>query len=333
VTPRFRPSAFRPARWLRGPHAQTIAGRFLRRAAAPPVRRERVATPDGDFLDLDFMPAAGRPPDAPVALVLHGLEGCTESGYVRTTLLELARQGIRGVGLNFRSCSGEPNRTARFYHAGETADLAHVVALLRERFPGAPIGVVGFSLGGNVLLKFLGERGREGPEEVRGAVAISVPYELAAGAERLERGLMSRVYTSYFMRRLLAKTAVKEPLLRETCDLSRVRSARTLREFDEAATAPIHGFRDASHYYRSSSAARFLHRIRVPTLLLQALDDPFLPAGSLPRAEIGANPFLVDGFTGAGGHVGFVSGPPWRPSFWAEREAARFLAGLLRPGA
>ncbi|HEX7242599.1 MAG TPA: hydrolase [Longimicrobiaceae bacterium] len=328
----FTPRPFRPAWWLRSPHAQTIGGRYLRRRGAVPFRRERVDTPDGDFLDLDFaVPAGGARLDAsaPLAVVLHGLEGSARSGYVARTLAELASRGIRGVALNFRSCGGEPNRLARFYHSGETEDLAFVLGLLAERFPGVPLGAVGFSLGGNVLLKHLGERGEEAG--VRAAVAVSVPYDLAAGADSMERG-MGRLYTWSFLRSLRRKFEAKRPLVGDACDARRVLAARTFREFDDAATAPLHGFRGAAEYYARSSSAGFLDRVRVPTLLLHSRDDPFLPPEALPLAAVRANPFLTEAFTERGGHVGFVAGPPWAPEFWAEAEAARFLAGRLLPG-
>lgn len=323
---------FRPAWWLGGPHAQTIGGRFLRERNGVPLRRERLDTPDGDFLELDFAELPGaewtepRRTD-PVVLVLHGLEGSAGSGYVLQTLRELAARGLRGVALNFRTCGGEMNRLPRFYHSGETGDVAWILDHLAERFPGAPLGAVGFSLGGNVLLKHLGERGAEA--RVAAAAAVSVPFDLGAGARALERGV-GRLYVGLFLRSLRRKYRRKRELIGEALDARRVLSARTFREFDDAATAPLHGFRDADHYYASCSSARFLEAVRVPTLLLHSADDPFLPAEALPRAAVEGNPALVDGFTGRGGHVGFVGGPgPWAPEFWAEAEAARFLAERL----
>jgi len=161
-------------------------------------------------------------------------------------------------------------------------------------------------------------------------VAISVPYDLAAGARALEGSLMGRIYTRYFIRSLRAKTRLKAKLLEGLVPLERVLAARTLREFDDLATAPLHGFRDAEHYYDSSSSAPWLSRIQVPTLLLHALDDPFLPAGAVPLAAVRSNPNLIAGFVEKGGHVGFVEGSPGAPRFWAEAEAARFIGAMLR---
>jgi predicted alpha/beta-fold hydrolase len=193
---------------------------------------------------------------------------------------------------------------------------------------------VGFSLGGNALLKFLGEEADAGSTWFAAAVAVSVPYDLAAGADALERTPMGRFYSRVFIRSLVAKAEAKAALLDGRCDLGRVRRARSFREFDDAATAPIHGFAGADDYYRRSSSASCIDRIRVPTLLLQARDDPFLPAASFPHAQVAANPDVQAFLTPHGGHLGFVEGPPWRPRFWAEEQAARFLAShcALPPG-
>lgn len=320
----YEPSRFEAAWWLPGRHAQTIAGRYLRRPRVPAFRRERVELPDGDFVDLDWAP--GGRADGALVLLLHGLEGSARRGYAIHTYDQLARRGLRAVGLNFRSCSGEPNRNARFYHSGDTEDVRYVVRWLAER--GDPVAAaVGFSLGGNALLKYLGEEGERAP--VRAAVAVSVPYDLAAGADGLERSRMGRLYTSVFVKSLVAKAEAKAELLAGTCDIERIRRARTFREFDSAATAPIHGFADASDYYAKSSSAGYLDRIRVPTLLIHAHDDPFLPPDALPREAIRSNPWLHTAFTRRGGHVGFIGGVPWRPRFWAEEELARFLVDAL----
>ena len=324
----WRPSPFRPPWWLRGRHAQTLGGKLFRPRADLGLRRERVDTPDGDFVDLDFMPEPEG--DGPLVLVLHGLEGSARRSYVLSTLAALRRHGIWGVGLNFRSCSGEPNRTTRFYHSGETEDLAHVLTLLATLYPQRPLGALGFSLGGNALLKYLGERGDSAAVRVAAAAAISVPFDLSAGARMLETGLMGRFYTFYFMRRLLKKTRLKRGILSGTLDVEAVLRTRTLREFDELATAPLHGFEGAEDYYARSSSAGFLDRIRVPTLLLHSRDDPFLPAHAVPDDAVSRNPALTGVFTPRGGHVGFIAaGRPWPPLPWAEKEAAGFLAHHL----
>ena len=322
--------SYRPPWWLPNPHAQTIGGKLLRSRRRPPLERHRLETPDGDFLDVDI--GAEPVPGAPVAIVLHGLEGSMERSYARLMLSQLFARGIRPVGLNFRACSGEPNRMPRFYHSGDTGDLAFVVEYVTGRFPERRIGAVGFSLGGNVLLKFLGERGTESP--LRAAAAISVPFDLAAAADRLSKGFMSRTYTHYFLRSLQAKIRAKDGRMNGEIDTRLALTATSLREYDDVATAPLHGFASADDYYARCSSRVFLHRIEVPTLLLQSRDDPFLPREALPEAEIDANPCLVKAFVDQGGHVGFIGGTvPWRPTSWAEPEAARFLAHHLGDGA
>jgi hypothetical protein len=325
---------FRPAWWLPGPHLQAIGARLLRSRDGVRYERERLELADGDFVDLDWVvEAGGRSPhrDAPLVLVLHGLEGSSSSDYVRSTHRALAQRGLASLALNFRSCSGEPNRLPRFYHSGDTGDAAAVLVLLRDRFPARRIGAAGFSLGGNVLLKLLGECGGSGRDDPApdAAVAISVPFDLSAGITTLEQGL-GPIYQHYFLRKLRRKLRLQAALLRGHVDIDALLAVRTLRNFDDLATAPLHGFADSADYYRRASSKPFLEAIRVPTLLIHAADDPFLPSSAMPRAEVEANPNLDAIFPAHGGHVGFVSGPPWAPVFWAEETAAAFLASHLR---
>ena len=325
----FTAEEFRAPWWLRSPHAQTIGARMLRRRKPEGIRRERVTTPDNDFLDLDF---AGDFDD-PRAIVLlqHGLEGSALRGYALNVYHELNARGIAAVGLNFRSCSGELNRARRLYHSGETEDTRFIVGMLHDRFPDAAIGAIGFSLGGNALLKYLGEEGAA--VRLKCAVAVSVPYDLGAGADHLDGSAMGRFYTRIFVKALTEKSRSKADLIAEACDFERGLKARSFRDFDDAITAPLHGFAHADDYYERSSSAQYLLNIRIPTLLLHARDDPFLPETSIPYANIRGNPFLHAIITDQGGHVGFIHGTPVTPRFWAEETAARFLASLLQPSA
>jgi uncharacterized protein len=284
-------------------------------------------------VDLDFATVPGvpePPPDAPLVLVTHGLEGSAQSAYVLETCRSMWDAGMRAVALNFRSCSGEPNRLPRFYHAGDTGDVGFVLEQLASRSPGVPLAAVGFSLGGNVLLKYLGEQGSR--SSLRAAVSVSVPFDLSAGADALDESRMGRIYVSIFLRSLRRKWLGKGEQMRGPLDRERILAARTFREFDDAGTARLHGFRDVDHYYGSSSSARYLPEIRTPTLLIQALDDPFLPPTALPHEAVRDNPCLTPAFVEHGGHVGFIGGQPWAPEFWAEAEAARFLSLMLKPG-
>lgn len=327
LTP-FIPRPFRPAPWARSAHLQTLAARALRSAGDPGMHRERWDLPDGDFLDVDLGPDPGE--GAPLVLVLHGLEGSSRRRYVLSACRELLGRGMRPVALSFRGCSGEMNRLPRLYHSGETGDPALVLERLRSAHPGRRVAALGFSLGGNVLLKLLGERPDGGAGLVDAAVAMSVPMDLAAGGALLERTVMGRAYTRYFLRSLRRKVRAKASLLDGSVDLRATLSARTLREFDDAATAPLHGFRDADDYYAVCSSAGYLRGIRVPTLVLHAQDDPFLPPSALPVRALEANPHLLAVVTARGGHVGFLEGTPWAPRLWGEEEGAGFLARVLR---
>jgi predicted alpha/beta-fold hydrolase len=336
--------SFRPAWGLASNHAQTVAGAFLRHTDGIAFRRVRLTTPDGDFLDLDFaeQPAMAWPPatrEAPSAdhtpwvLLLHGLEGSARRGYACEMYRQLGRLGIRAVGLNYRSCSGEMNRTARLYHAGATEDVAFVRQWLAERYPQAARGMVGFSLGANLLLKYLGEQGESLPAQLQAAVAVSPPFDLARNARVVEGGL-AYYYARRLLRPLQVKAQAKAALLDGAIDLARVAAAQTVREFDEAFTAPLYGFRDAADYYARCSCGPYLGAISAPTLLIRALDDPLFDPDDVPQAAIAANPHLYAGLTRRGGHVGFVaqaaSARPGRYSWWAERQAARFLADQLK---
>ena len=301
----------------------------MRRRPLCGVTRERLATPDGDFVDLDWRPG---PPGAPVLLVLHGLEGTGDSHYVNG-LFELAgRRGWRAAVLWFRSCSGELNRLARFYHSGDTADLDFVVRVLGEREPDLRLGAVGISIGGNVLCKWLGELGDAAPKALRAAVTISVPFDLVACARRMDQGFQKAVYTASFMRSFRAKTRAKARAFPGFVDLPAALRARTFAAYDRVVTAPLHGFTDEVDYWQRASSRPYLARIRRPTLLINAIDDPFIPPASLP--DPATLPDCVQtAFVPRGGHVGFVEGPPWRSRSWAERRAVEFVASVLELGA
>ncbi|HKG91764.1 MAG TPA: alpha/beta fold hydrolase, partial [Gemmatimonadaceae bacterium] len=233
--------------------------------------------------------------------------------------------------LVFRGCGEEPNRARRFYHSGETGDLAHVLARVAREHPGAPLGLAGVSLGGNVLLKMLGEGGAL-PPAVRAAAAVSVPFDLGRGARHIGRGF-GAVYEHSFLRSLRRKAEEKLGRYPDLCDPARLAAARTILEFDDAVTAPVHGFASADDYYARSSSIHFLPGIRVPTLLLSAADDPFLPPEVLDevRAVARGNPLLEVEFVERGGHVGFIGGRvPWRPFYYAEWRVCEFLERWMK---
>jgi hypothetical protein len=306
----------------------TMFGRVVRRPPRQPIRRERWELADGDFLDLDFLEAAS--PDAPLLIVLHGLEGSSRASYVRGLTATARAAGLASCAMNFRGCSGEVNRLPRFYHSGETGDLAMLVDRLVAEQPGRSIGLVGFSLGGNVVAKYLGERGDDVPFEVRAAAVISVPFDLAACAHALDGpGVQARIYRGLFIRSLNAKAAAKAARFPREIDGARAARARTFAEIDGWFTAPLHGFASAEDYWQRCSSGPLLGGVRRPLLALSAHDDPFVPGASLPLSLAAENPLVTLAVTSAGGHLAFVSGPPWAPERWAERSAVAFLRESL----
>jgi len=318
--------SFVPAWWLRGSQAQTLGARFLRPKQGPSARHERWETPDGDFLDLDFFETDGLRGDV-LVILLHGLEGSAKSGYILETARRLAGRGIASVALNFRSCSGELNRGLRLYHSGETTDLAWVIERLRTERSDRRLAASGVSLGGNVLLKYLGERGSA--SGLFAAAAWSVPFDLAAGARFMEHGF-ARFYVHRLLRSLKGKTRARRDELGPLIDLDRSLGATTFWDFDDAATAPLHGFNGADDYYAQSSCGQFIPKITVPTLVIHARDDPFVPADAIPETALEDNPSITPVITRHGGHVGFVSGSiPFAPHFWAEDTIARWFGNQL----
>ncbi len=319
---------FTPAWWVRGGHAQTLWGKFFRPRPSLPARVERWDTPDGDFLDVYRLDART---GAPRLIFLHGLEGTIQSHYVSGMFAEAQRRGWGADLMIFRGCGDEPNRNPRFYHSGETTDLAYTVDRVRAEHPASPLLLAGVSLGGNVLLKFLGEQGTGLSPQVRAAAAVSVPFDLERGCRHIAHGF-SKVYDRHFLRTLRAKALAKLERYPELFDRAQLERAESIYDFDDAVTAPVHGFADAHDYYSRSSALGFLSRVSVPTLLLSAIDDPFLPSEVLDevRAIAEHNPRLTLDFPAHGGHVGFVAGRlPWRPFYYAEWRVCEFLASAL----
>jgi predicted alpha/beta-fold hydrolase len=296
---------YRSPWWLPGGHLQTIYARYRGAAGDVCYRRERWQTPDDDFIDLDWIDG---PQSADKLLVLfHGLEGCSRSHYA-LTMMSMARQcGWRAVVPHFRGCSGEPNRLARSYHSGDSEEVDWILRRVKERHPNFKMFAMGVSLGGNMLLKWLGERGATACGVIERAAGVSVPLDLPAAARVLDCGANRLIYTRHFLctlkRKILAKIAAHGLRL----DARQVMRASTFREIDDLYTAPIHGFKGAEDYWTRSSSKPWLKHIATPTLLINARNDPFLPAAALPgQAEISA---AVDTlYPDSGGHAGFLSG-------------------------
>lgn len=320
---------FTPAWWLPGPHLQTIWGKLIRRTPLPFVSSERWPTEDGDEVSVTRL--APTSASAPRVLFLHGLEGTARSHYVRGFFTEAAARGWGVDLLLFRTCDGRLNLAKRTYHSGETTDPAMVLRRVIEASPEAPVALVGVSLGGNVLLRLLGDMTAAESQRLCAAVAISTPYDLARSCAHLQRGA-ARMYQWHFVRKLRRKALAKVAQHVGLAAPAAISRARTLWEFDDAFTSVVHGYRDAADYYERCSSIHVLGQIRVPTLLLSARDDPFHPADLLDEVAARAerNPALTTEFLDTGGHVGFVSGSLFRPRYYAERRAAEFIAANCR---
>ena len=297
-------SPFQSPAWLPGGHAQTIWP-LARKGALPPLRRERWDTPDGDFIDLDWL-AGSTDAARPLVVLFHGLEGSSGSHYARALLRALAVRGWRGVVPHFRGCSGEANRLARAYHSGDSAEIDWILRRLAPLAGSAPLFAAGVSLGGNALLKWLGEREHEAAALLAGAAAICPPLDLSISGHALGRGF-NRLYSAHFLVSLRAKALAKHARDPGLFDATRVRRARSLYDFDDAYTGPVHGFAGADDYWRRASSKPWLRAIRVPTLLLNAANDPFVPPAALPRPGELAAAVRFE-CPPHGGHVGFLGG-------------------------
>lgn len=321
---RVRTSSFKPAWWLKNRHLQTIFT-ALPGTGAPTVRfrSEELELPDGDMTVVDWM-EDGPAPDsgAPILIILHGLEGSAASPYARMLLRQAANHGWRGAVLHFRDCGDYRNRLPRRYHAGETADIRYFLESLRAAGHEGPMLAAGFSLGGNVLLKYLGENGVSTPLDA--AVGVCVPLNLHDSAAALSRGF-SKVYQHYLLKRM--KNAVRRKFDQYTAafDWHRAMAATNFADFDDAVTAPLHGFSGKDEYYDRCSSVTFLKDIRRPTLIINALDDPFMSPEAIPAADVLGDDVELE-IADAGGHIGFVSGgPPWRPSYYLPGRIIEFL--------
>ena len=296
-------SGYLAPRWLPGAHLQTIWSAVAAPRPATTLTRTRWITPDDDFVDIDAGPAPASE-DAPLWVLFHGLEGSSRSHYARALLAHATRIGWQGAVIHFRGCSGTPNRRPRAYHSGDSAEVDWMLRRLHREHPRRPLFACGVSLGGNALVKWLGEQG-EAARFVRAAAAICPPQDLQAGAEALSRGF-NRVYCEYFLRSLRPKTLAMLERWPGLVDAQRVRGARDFFDFDDAVTAPLHGFASCYDYWSRSSCRQFMGEIRVPTLVVNARNDPFVPLQALAsHAEV--SELVTLDYPDAGGHVGFPS--------------------------
>ncbi|UXY14909.1 alpha/beta fold hydrolase [Chitiniphilus purpureus] len=314
--------AYRAPGWLPGGHAQTIYPAVFMWRRTLPYRREAWVTPDLDTIVVDWIDGRA---GTPIVVLFHGLEGSSGSHYANALFHYAYPRGWRGVVPHFRTCGNVPNRLPRAYHAGDTREIDWVLARIRQRFPDVPLYAVGISLGGNALLKWLGERGEAAASLLVAAAAVCAPVDLAATGEALDTGVNRRLYTREFLRTLRRKTLEKLKLTNNPfIDRDKVRRAVTLREFDDLVTAPLHGFHGVEQYWREASSKPWLERIVTPTLLIHALNDPFIPPACLPPADA-LPPSITVLRPREGGHVGFVSGPPPGRLDWLPNVLLRFF--------
>jgi hypothetical protein len=318
------PPPYRAPRWLAGGHAQTIWPYFLRRPHVP-MRRERVDTPDGDFWLFDWLDVPVANPDAPLVVLFHGLEGSSASHYARALFARLAALGWRGVVPHFRGCADEPNRLPRAYHSGDFEEIAAMLDAVRARTRrDAPLWACGVSLGGSALLNWLGRAGADACATVTRAAAVSAPIDLMAAGRAIDRGL-NRLYASHFLQTLKPKALAMAQRFPGRIDAGAVARVRSMWAFDDVVTSRLHGFADTADYWTRASCKPWLASIRVPTLVLNARNDPFVPGASLPRqAEVSAHVVLEQ--PAQGGHVGFMTGPMPGRLDWLPNRLVAFFA-------
>jgi predicted alpha/beta-fold hydrolase len=320
-----RMTPYRAPAWLPGGHLQTIYPALLMPRPALAYRRERWETPDGDFIDLDRIEPSHGSSREPFIVLFHGLEGCSTSHYALALMAALRARGWRGAVVHFRGCSGEANRLPRAYHSGDSEEIDWILRRLQDERAGRPLYAAGVSLGGNALLKWLGERGDAAAGLIDRACAVSAPVDLMSAGNALGRGF-NRVYTRHFLATLRRKSLRMLERHPGLFDRDRVLAARTLRQFDDVVTAPLHGFRDTDDYWRRASAKPLLGRIAVRTLMLNARNDPFLPRAALPAAHEVSTRVMLE-YPETGGHAGFVRGRfPGRLD-WLPQRMLGFFSG------
>ena len=314
-------SSFKPAWWLANPHLQTLWSSFFRSLPEIDSHNIRLELDDGDFLDLVVTDIQ----DKPLVIILHGLEGSLESHYIKPLIKTLDDAGYGVCFVHFRGCSEELNRLPRSYHSGDTADLQTIVQYMKNNYKQGVFAVIGFSLGGNIVLKWLGEQGAKAITQT--AIAISVPFTLSNAGERLEKSF-SRVYQKHLLTRCQKKYKQKSSLLKMPIEAD-AQQLNTFYTFDDQITAPLHGFKNADDYYQQCSSRQFLKDIKKPTLILHAKDDPFMWEYTVPNDDELSSSIKLE-LSDTGGHVGFIAGKnPFNPLYWVDQRIVEWLDSPL----
>ncbi|MFW2439258.1 MAG: hydrolase [Arenicellales bacterium] len=317
---------FKTAWFFRNPHFQTIWPALFRYVPKPAYTRERIELRDGDFIDIDW--CGSNKLKTPLVILFHGLEGSSNSPYIRGMVNSLLNLGYRCAAVNFRGCSGDINRLPRSYHSGATDDLGEVVTLLSERFPDSALHAIGYSLGGNVLLKWCAETGKKNP--LKAAIAVSVPYKLAVASTTLDNNrFFSRLYRWRLLRSLKNKVLKKIQLGILNLNVADIKDIKSFYDFDGQLTAPLHGYKNADDYYNRASSYPHLDKIQIPALLLHALDDPFMDSRVIP-VNIDGNQLIKLELSPNGGHVGFYRPACISNSYWLETRIADYLGSTIK---
>lgn len=322
----FSESSFSPAWWLKNGHVQTMAAKFLRRHYTIETSDETLELPDGDFVDLAWTEKVSPTCERPIVAVLHGLEGSKNSHYAKGMLSAIKANGWVGVLMHFRGCSGRPNRMAKSYHSGQTCDVDFFSRYLANSYPKAKKAIVGFSLGGNVLTRYLAE---QKDNIYQAASVICAPLDLSSCCDRINHGF-SRVYQKYLVDMLKASTVEKINInLLPSISQKDLLNIRSIRDFDQMVTAPINGFIDANDYYQKASGRDVLNNVTTPCLVIHASDDPFLCHKNTTAISILPKHITFE-VSKRGGHVGFISGNnPFKPQFWLEVRVPKFFSRHL----
>ncbi|MEE9327335.1 MAG: hydrolase [Cocleimonas sp.] len=310
-------SNFQAPWWLKSPHTQTLWSTFFKRRPKLSLKSHRIELADGDFIDLAITDISNKP----LVLILHGLEGSLASHYAKPLMHKLDQSGYGAIFMHFRGCSDEMNRLDRSYHSGDTTDLNHVIDAIQEQFQQQLFAVIGFSLGGNVLLKWLGEKGAKARTQT--AIAVSVPFQLAHAGDRLEKSF-SRVYQKHLISRCQRKYRDKFSNKTSPLDIN-IDELNTFFSFDDQVTAPLHGFNGANDYYTQCSSRQFLKDIKKPTLILHAKDDPFMWEHTVPEEQELSQSIQLE-LSEQGGHVGFITGKsPFHAEYWVDQRILEWL--------
>ncbi|MBU2877516.1 hydrolase [Aliiglaciecola lipolytica] len=323
---RIKRSDFKAPFWAKNRHVQTLWPRFIQRRRPLALRVEKLKLPDSDSVKVVWGQPESQENNKGIAVLFHGLEGSVKSHYANDLMAELQSQGWQTVLMHFRGCGGELNTTPRAYHSGETEDASYFMAWLDKKFPDLPKVAIGFSLGANMLLKFLGETPAQ--KFLKAAVAVSTPFKLAECADSINHGF-SKVYQRYLLKSMVKTLRSKMRLIDYKglipIDDKKVAKLANFRDFDQNVTAPLHGFADAEDYYQKCSAISFLKHIETPTLVLHSIDDPFMNEAVLPKEHELSDAVQLE-LSDTGGHVGFLQGTPWKPNIWFHKRISDFIA-------